>query len=945
MSQQIVVRGAREHNLKDIDVTLPKERITVITGPSGSGKSTLAFDTIYAEGQRRYIESLSAYIRQFLGVQGKPDVEDISGLSPAIAIEQRVHSHNPRSTVGTTTEIYDYLRLLFGRVGRPTCPSCGRELQRHTLDEIVDVVLQQYSGSRLEILAPVVRNQRGQFRNLFKQIQQKGYLRARVDGTVFWLEEEIPLEKNAKHTIEIVLDRLRAAEEKRDRLSEAVQLAMQESDGFVLLVVDGGSEHLFTEKYICLDCGVAFPEIEPRLFSFNSPYGACPDCHGLGSHEYFAEDIAVDPALSVFDGAMLPWKGKHYMLRRLRQLADAKGWDLSGAFGELDEDLRQVVLYGSDERVPMTFYEGSREHSYMGRYEGLMHWLERRWNETESEGVREELARYRTEELCQTCRGVRLREEARSVLVDGHSLPELVSASVENLLEILRSLRLGETDRTIVHQVLEELDKRVSFLAEVGLGYLTLLRRADTLSGGEKQRIQLATQIGSKLSGVLYVLDEPTVGLHPRDTGRLLNTLREIRDLGNTVIVVEHDRDTMLAADHLVEMGPGAGEQGGEIVAVGGPEEMQSRHCLSGPYLTGTATGVVQSLAKRRPPTGWIAVAGAAENNLQEIDVAFPTGVLACLTGVSGSGKSSLMYEVLYKGLRRKLDRQYRVRPGAHRSVAGYEALRNVVLIDQSPIGRTPRSNPATYTGVFTPIRELFAQLPESRIRGYRPGRFSFNVKGGRCEACKGDGVVKVSMLFLPDVYVTCDVCKGKRFNRETLEVEHHGKNISDILEMTVDEALEQFADIPRIAGKLRVISEAGLGYIRLGQSATTLSGGEAQRVKLATELSKRFRGQTCYLLDEPTTGLHYTDVRKLLRLLHKLVDQGNSVLVIEHNLDVLASADYLVDLGPEGGERGGTLVAAGTPEDVAAGGSGHTSAHLSRFLEQIGTGGGQQDG
>ncbi len=941
MSQVLVVRGAREHNLKNVSVTIPKDRLVVFTGPSGSGKSSLAFDTIYAEGQRRYIESLSSYARQFLGVQGKPDVEDISGLSPAISIEQKGRSHNPRSTVGTVTEIYDYLRLLFGRIGVPACPSCGKKLSRYTLDEIVDLILRDYDGKRMEILSPILRSKKGEHRNVFQQIRQKGFLRVRVNGTVFWLEEEISLDKNKKHTVEIVVDRLSVRQDRRDRMSEAVESALRESKGFVLLLPEGEKERLLAENFVCPECDVAFPEITHRLFSFNNPAGACPDCTGIGSHEYFSEELSVDPDRSIAQGALIPWEGTHYMLRRLQALAEAKGWDLSPLFRDLSPDLRRRILEGDPDRVPMTYKEHGEEHVYQGRFEGLLSWLARRWEETESEGVRDELQRFRTERVCESCGGLRLRPEALSVFVGGKNLGDLVSLPLDALGTFLGELTLSSWEQDVVHQVMDELKKRLSFLLDVGVEYLSLSRRADTLSGGESQRIRLATQIGSKLTGVLYVLDEPTIGLHPRDTSRLLRTLGTIRDLGNTVLVVEHDRDTMKAADYLVELGPAAGERGGEIVAEGTPEEIMRTSSLTGPYLKGETCGVFRPSSVRREPRGGkLVLRGAQEHNLKDLDLEIPLGVFACLTGVSGSGKSTLMHDVLYRGLRRRLDRSFRGRPGTHRDLVGWEHLRNVVLVDQSPIGRTPRSNPATYTGVFTVIRELFAQLPEAKIRGYSPGRFSFNVRGGRCEACGGDGVVKVSMLFLPDVYVTCDVCRGARYNRETLEVRFKGRHIAEILDLTVEEAGEVFQDIPRIAGKLRVIQEAGLGYIRLGQSATTLSGGEAQRVKLSTELSKRFSGATLYLLDEPTTGLHYTDVKKLLVLLHKLVDQGNSVLLIEHNLDVLASADYLMDLGPEGGAGGGTLVTAGTPETVARCSRGYTGHYLREYLQEIEKGG-----
>lgn len=887
------------------------------------------------------MQSLSAYARQFLGMQDKPDVDDIAGLSPAISIEQRGSSHNPRSTVGTVTEIYDHLRLVYGRIGIPHCPSCGKEVHRYSLDEIVDLLYREYRDLPLEILAPLIRGKKGEYRNLFLRLRQQGYLRVRVDGVVYWLEEEIDLDKNKRHFIEVVVDRLRVTDDHRDRIAEAVETALKLAEGFVLLHSEGKEDLQLTENYICPDCQISLPEIEPRLFSFNNPYGACEDCSGLGVHEYFSEDLAVVPELSVLQGAFIPWRNKRYMVEKIESLAALKGWDLTPPFKDLPLEIQQILLWGTDERVPMLFKDGDPDSQYMGRIEGLLPWLERQWRETDSEARREELSQYRAEDICQSCGGKRLKPEALAVTVGGYSIDQIVSLPIEELLSVIRGWELSKTEKGIVGQVVDEILKRLSFIDDVGAGYLSLGRRADSLSGGESQRIHLATQLGSKLTGVLYVLDEPTIGLHPRDTAKLLQTLKVIRDLGNSVLVVEHDRDTMLAADHIIELGPGAGENGGQVVAQGGPEEIKAASSLSGPYLKGYAYGaVLLPRKKRRKPASWIKISGACEHNLKNIDVKLPLGVLGAISGVSGSGKSTLLYEILYKGLRRKLDPDFREHPGKFKELLGEENLRNVVLIDQSPIGRTPRSNPATYTGVFSFIRELFAELPESKMRGYLPGRFSFNVRGGRCEACGGDGVRRVSMLFLPDVYVACDVCKGRRYNKETLDIRFKGLNIADVLELTVDDALELFKDIPKIAHKLSVIQEAGLGYIRLGQPAPTLSGGEAQRVKLATELSKRFRGNTLYLLDEPTTGLHYTDVQKLLRLLHKLVEQGNSVLVIEHNLDVLASCDYVIDLGPEGGNRGGEVVTQGTPEQVAASKKGFTALHLGGYLEEILKGG-----
>ncbi|MDR1965217.1 MAG: excinuclease ABC subunit UvrA [Synergistaceae bacterium] len=938
-SRWIKISGARQHNLKNIDVELPKNKLVLLTGPSGSGKSSLAFDTIYAEGQRRYVESLSSYARQFLGMQDKPDVDDISGLSPAISIEQKGTNHNPRSTVGTVTEIYDYLRLLFGRAGTPHCPVCGKPVLRHSLDEIVDRVFAEYGDSPIEIMSPLIRAKKGEYRNLLLQLKSQGYMRVRIDGETYWLEEEVPLDKKKRHTIEVVIDRLKVREDNRSRVAEAVEMALKLSEGFVLLR-SGDSSLELTEKYICPDCQASLPEIEPRLFSFNNPFGACPECSGLGFHEHFSPELAVIGALPILEGAFLPWRSYKYMISRAQMIADRHGWDLSMPFDSMPDDAKDVMLYGSDEKLTLTFVDKYGESEYQGHYEGLIPWLERRFAETESENWREDMSRYRVEDTCGTCGGRRLKPEALAVRLGSYNIAELTGMPVEDLMPALESLTLTENQKKIVGLALSEVQKRLSFLVDVGAGYLSLARRADTLSGGESQRIRLATQIGSKLTGVLYVLDEPTIGLHPRDTNRLLDTLGAIRSIGNTVIVVEHDRDALKYADYVLELGPGAGENGGHVVIQGTPERIEASDSLSGAFLRGEVTGIVRAAGGRRKPGGWIRVAGCSENNLKDADISIPKGVLASMCGLSGSGKSTFLYEILYKGLRMKLDDEYRDRPGKFRSISGAEGLRNVVLVDQSPIGRTPRSNPATYTGVFTPIREFFATLPESKLRGYLPGRFSFNVKGGRCEACSGDGVIKVSMLFLPDVYVNCDICRGKRYNRETLEVAHKGLSIADILSLTVDEAGEHFKDIPRIASRLEVMKEAGLGYIRLGQPATTLSGGEAQRVKLATELGKRFRGNVLYLLDEPTTGLHYTDVRHLLLLLHKLVDQGSSVLLIEHNMDVLISSDYLIDLGPEGGERGGQVVACGTPEQVARSGVGYTSAYLRDYMNELKMGG-----
>ena len=821
-------------------------------------------------------------------------------------------------------------------MGTPHCPICGKLVHRYSLDEILDLVQRDLEGKRIEILAPLIRDKKGEHRNVLDEARREGFLRVRVDGRVLWLEEEIKLDKNRKHSIEVVVDRLTPATENRDRLSESTETALRMGGGVVLFVTADGDEKLFSENFACTQCEISLPGIEHRLFSFNNPFGACKACSGLGSHENFSFELAVDPNRAVWEGAILRWKCSHYMLRKLKAVSDSRGWDLSLPFQQLPADVKEGILAGVPDRVPMTYRENGQEQSYMGRFEGLMPWLENRWAETESDSVFEELGSFRTEDQCSECLGKRLRPEALAVTVGNLGIADVTEMPVAEFLGHLENLDLSPAARDISRQIIDELRKRLSFMVDVGVGYLSLSRRADSLSGGESQRIRLATQIGSKLSGVLYVLDEPTIGLHPKDTERLLKTLRAVRDLGNTVLVVEHDRDTMLSADFILELGPGAGEHGGTIVAAGTREEILEADCMTGPYLKGTAHGALLR-DKPRTPSGWLEVFGASEHNLKDIDLALPLGVLTCITGVSGSGKSTFMHDILYRGLKRLMDRDFRGRSGKHREIRGWESLKNIVLVDQNPIGRTPRSNPATYTGLFTPVRELFSQLPEARIRGFQPGRFSFNVRGGRCEACKGEGENRISMLFMPDVYVPCEICKGKRYNQETLEVRYKGKTIADVLDMPVEEALAFFSDIPRIASKLRVIEEAGLGYIRLGQPAPTLSGGEAQRVKLATELGKRFTGSILYLLDEPTTGLHYTDVHKLLLLLHRLVDQGNTVVMIEHNLDVLVSSDYLVDLGPEGGQAGGKVVATGDPRHVSRLRRGHTSSCLREYLKEVG--------
>jgi excinuclease ABC subunit A len=933
---RIVVRGAREHNLKNIDVEIPRDRLVVLTGVSGSGKSSLAFDTIYAEGQRRYVESLSAYARQFLEQMEKPDVDVIEGLSPAISIEQKSVSKNPRSTVGTVTEIYDYLRLLFASIGRVHCPSCGKEIRQQTVTQIVDAVMAMGEGARVQLWAPVVRGRKGEYRAALAKLARDGYSRVVVDGEMRDPAEPIDLDKKRKHDVDVVVDRLKISEGARGRLADSVALCLKLSEGLARVVDERGNGTLYSEKFACPDCNVSLPEVAPRLFSFNSPHGACPRCDGLGTTIYFDPDLVVpDPGRSIRQGAIAPWSRRTQIFyhQALASLAAHYGFPLDVPFGTLPERVRHLVLYGSSgEPVRFLLEEGDRRFAYTKPFEGVMNNLERRFRETDSEDVREELSRYMNNRPCRECSGARLKKEALCVRVGGKGIDGVTALSVKEALEFFRSLPLPPREEKIAARILKEIRSRLTFLANVGLEYLSLSRSSSSLSGGEGQRIRLATQIGASLMGVLYILDEPSIGLHQRDNRRLLSTLTQLRDLGNTVLVVEHDEETIRTADYVIDMGPGAGEHGGYVVAAGPPEAiLRCEASLTGQYLSGKKA-IPVPLRRRRSNGNALRIEGCRANNLKDIDVTIPLGVITCVTGVSGSGKSTLILDTLHRVLAQKLSGA-RERPGEYRSLSGLEGVDKVIHIDQSPIGRTPRSNPATYSGVFTPIRDLFAMLPESKTRGYRPGRYSFNVKGGRCEACEGDGILKIEMHFMPDVYVTCEECRGRRYNRETLEIAYKGKNIADVLEMTVDQALSFLSPIPPVRHKLETLSRVGLGYIRLGQSATTLSGGEAQRVKLARELSRRATGKTVYLLDEPTTGLHFDDISKLLAVLHLFADAGNTVIIIEHNLDVIKSADYIIDLGPEGGDGGGEVVACGTPEEVARDPRSFTGQFLRRVL------------
>ena len=942
----IKIRGAKEHNLKGISIDIPRDQFVVLTGLSGSGKSSLAFDTIYAEGQRRYMESLSSYARQFLGQMEKPNVESIEGLSPAISIDQKSTNRNPRSTVGTVTEIYDYFRLLYARIGIPHCPKCGREIKKQTVDQMVDEIMKRPERTKFQLLAPVVRGRKGEHVKVLEQAKKAGYVRVRVDGNLYELTEEIKLEKNNKHNIEIVVDRLMVREGIEQRLSDSIDTVLNLSDGLVTVQYIGdettpSEEITMSQSFSCPHCGISIEELEPRAFSFNNPFGACPDCHGIGIKMEFSEELMIpDPTLSIRGGAIAvmgwqsSWDPSSFSGSLLTALAKHYNFSLDTPYGELPEEIRHMLIYGTDGVSVKVHYTGQRGTGvYDVAFEGLIKSVERRYRETYSDASKQEYESFMTSTPCALCKGRRLRKEVLGVTVGGKNISEVTDFPVRDLYEFMSNLKLTSMQAQIGDMILKEIKARTRFLIDVGLDYLTLSRAAGSLSGGEAQRIRLATQIGSGLVGVAYILDEPSIGLHQRDNDKLLGALKHLRDLGNTLIVVEHDEDTMLAADYLVDIGPGAGAHGGEVVAAGTPQEiMACPDSITGQYLSGKKYIPVPSV--RRKPTGWLTVKGAKENNLKNIDVDIPLGVFCCVTGVSGSGKSSLVNEILYKTLAKKLNRA-RTIPGKYDEILGVEALDKVIDIDQSPIGRTPRSNPATYTGVFDLIRDLFASTADAKMKGYSKGRFSFNVKGGRCEACGGDGIIKIEMNFLPDVYVPCEVCEGKRYNRETLEVKYKGKSIFDVLDMTVEEAVHFFENVPTIRRKIETLNDVGLSYLKLGHPSTALSGGEAQRIKLATELSRRSTGKTIYILDEPTTGLHFEDVHKLIEILQRLADSGNTVLVIEHNLDVIKTADYLIDIGPEGGDRGGKVIAKGTPEELAKMPQSYTGQYVKRYLEK----------
>lgn len=937
----IKIRGAKEHNLKNISVDIPRDEFVVLTGLSGSGKSSLAFDTIYAEGQRRYMESLSSYARQFLGQMEKPNVESIEGLSPAISIDQKSTNRNPRSTVGTVTEIYDYYRLLYARIGIPHCPSCGKEIKKQTVDQMVDEIMKLPEGSKIQLLSPVVRGRKGEHVKIFEQAKKSGYVRVMVDGHLYELSEEIKLEKNKKHNIEIIIDRLVVKPGIEKRLSDSIESVLKLSDGLLIVDVIGGESLNFSQSFSCPDCGISLEELEPRTFSFNNPFGACPECHGIGIKMEFAEELLIpDPSLSIAEGAIavLGWQSvvdkSSYTRCTMEALANEYKFDLNTPYKDLPKDIQHMIMHGTDGKTVKVTYRGQRgEGVYDVAFEGLIKNVERRYRETASDSTKQEYETFMNTTPCKACGGKRLRKEALAVTVGDKNISDVTELSIRDLQDFMDQLELSPMQMKIGDLVLKEIKARIGFLVDVGLDYLTLSRATGSLSGGEAQRIRLATQIGSGLVGVAYILDEPSIGLHQRDNDKLLKTLKHLKDLGNTLIVVEHDEDTMFAADYIVDIGPGAGSHGGEVIATGTAEEiMKVEESVTGAYLSGRIKIPVPKV--RKEPTGFLTIKGAKENNLKNVNVDIPLGVLTCITGVSGSGKSSLIREILYKRLARDLNRA-RVIPGKHTEMIGLDQLDKVIDIDQSPIGRTPRSNPATYTGVFDQIRDLFASTPDAKMRGYNKGRFSFNVKGGRCEACSGDGILKIEMNFLPDIYVPCEVCGGKRYNRDTLEVRYKGKTIYDVLDMTVEEAVKFFENVPSIKRKIETLNDVGLSYLKLGHPSTSLSGGEAQRIKLATELSKRSTGKTIYILDEPTTGLHFADVHKLIEILHRLVEGGNSVVVIEHNLDVIKTADYIIDIGPEGGDKGGTVVATGTPEEVAKNKKSYTGHYVKKYLEE----------